>query len=123
MSISPAASIVKHTNSIRRKGRFRVRRVSRTPEFIKDNLQREPSSSPVKSTKVTTITTYDSVVPSPYLLPLSAIIHPKNEKMDVHIYNVSKLFAKNYDMNLASKYFLDESGKKFDLSHVCKGVL
>ena len=104
---SGSSNIVKHANSIRKKGRFRVRRVSKTPDGIKDNLKRESSSSPVKSVTITTNTMFEDVIPVHYN---STTKQEQTGKIDVVIYSVSKLFAKYYDINLASKYILDELG-------------
>ena len=108
---SASSNVVKHASSIRKKGRFRVRRVSKTPEGIKDNLKRESSSSPVKSVTVTTTNSmFEDVVPlQHYPSPHSTTRQGQNGK-DVIIYSVSKLFAKYYDVDLASKYILDELG-------------
>ena len=111
ITMSSVSSNVKHSNSIRKKGRFRVRRVSRIPEALKDNFQRESSSSPVKSVTVTKNKNVDTDIPISHF-SLSSSTLTKNEKTDVVVYNVSKLFEKNYDINLASKYYMDESGNK-----------
>ena len=106
---STSSGAVKHANSIRKKGRFRVRRVSKTPEGIKENSKRDESSSPVKSVSIATNPICKDVVSLPYIS--QPINRTRNVgKFNVVIYNVSKLFSKSYDINLASKYILNEEG-------------
>ena len=111
ITMSSISSNVKHSNSIRKKGRFRVRKVNRMPEALKDNLHKESSSSPVKSVTVTINENVDNDISISHSSISSAALI-KNEKADVVVYNVSKLFKKNYDIILASKYYMDESGMK-----------
>ena len=112
ISSSSSGSNLKHASSIRKKGRFRVRRVSKTPEGSKDNIKREASCSPVKSVSITAI---NSIYPN-VVAPQSVVNQPvmnhqaKRGVIDVIVYNVSILFSKSYDLNLASQYVLDESG-------------
>ena len=81
------------------------------PEALKDNLHKESSSSPVKSVTVTINENVDNDISISHSSISSAALI-KNEKADVVVYNVSKLFKKNYDIILASKYYMDESGMK-----------
>ena len=106
---SASSNVIKHSNSTRKKGRFRVRRVSKTPDGLKDNLNREASSSPLKSVTIARNTMFENVIPPHYTL-LSTPRKVQKEIADVIIYNVSNLFVKYYDVDLASKYILDESG-------------
>ena len=112
ISSSSSGSNLKHASSIRKKGRFRVRRVSKTPEGSKDSIKREASCSPVKSVSITAIS---SIYPN-VMAPQSFVNQPvmdhqgKRGMTDVMVYNVSILFSKSYDLNLASQYVLDESG-------------
>ena len=113
----------KHGNSTRKKGRFRVRRVSRTPDNIfRDNLlKREASESPVKSAhdsitsnSISTLNTINKriVSLSNFSLPAHTMDGESGEKkMEIKVYDVSKLLEKSFDRNLASSYILDESGK------------
>ena len=106
---SASSNVIKHANSIRKKGRFRVRRVSKTPDGLKDSLKREVSSSPVKSGIVATNAMFEDVIPLHYA-SLSTTRVGQHGRKDVIIYSVSKLFGKYYDTDLASKYILDELG-------------
>ena len=106
---STSSGALRHNNSTRKKGRFRVRRVSKTPEGIKQNLRREVSSSPVKSVSITTNHICEDIVQLRYM-PRSTG-RKENHGNLVVIYNIAKLFANCYDIDLASKYILDELGK------------
>ena len=107
---SGSSGALKHANSIRKKGRFRVRRVSKTPEGIKESLKSESSSSPIKSVSIATNPIYKDVVSLPHIS--QSIKRPTGNagKFNVVLYNVSKLFSKSYDIDLASKYTLNELG-------------
>ena len=112
ISSSSSGSNLKHASSIRKKGRFRVRRVSKTPEGSKDNIKRETSCSPVKSVSIAVKSAITpNVISSQLTVNQSAYTsQAKRDFIDVTIYDVSKLFSKSYDNNLAAKYILDESG-------------
>ena len=109
MSSSSSGSNLKQSNSMRKKGRFRVRRVSKTPEGSKDNIKRETSCSPVKSVSIAV--TSSNVFSTPLAVNQSTYTSQKKQEIiDVTVYDVSKLFSKSYDTNLAANYMLDESG-------------
>ena len=118
VSSTSSGNNLKHASSIRKKGRFRVRRVSKTPEGSKDNIKREASCSPVKSVSIATFTSICQDVVAPQSYGNQPIItgQQKRSMGDVKIYNVSKLFWKSYDLNLASNYILDESGKNWNIT-------
>ena len=109
ISSSSSGSNLKHASSIRKKGRFRVRRVSKTPEGSKDNIKREASCSPVKSVSISSICP-NLVAPQSFVKQPVLNHQGKRGVIDVMVYNVSILFSKSYDLNLASQYVLDESG-------------
>ena len=109
MPSTTSSKALKHTNSTRKKGRFRVRRVSKTPDGIKNSLKREASSSPLKTVSISTNAVWQGMDQSTYLTQ-SINTRRKDRKIDVVIYDVSKLFSKYYDIHLASKYTLHESG-------------
>ena len=112
MSSSSSGSNLKQSNSMRKKGRFRVRRVSKTPEGSKDNIKREKSSSPVKSVSIAMTSSITPNVISSQLADNQSTYtsQTKRDIIDVTVYDVSKLFSKSYDNNLAANYILDESG-------------
>ena len=109
MPSTTSSKTLKHTNSTRKKGRFRVRRVSKTPDGIKNSLKREVSSSPIKTVSIATNAVWQDMAQSTYLTQ-STNTRRTNRKIDVMIYDVSKLFSRQYDIQLASKYTLHESG-------------
>ena len=109
MPSTTSSKALKHTNSTRKKGRFRVRRVSKTPDGIKNSLKREASSSPVKTVSIVTNAVWQGMDQSTYLTR-SINTRRTDRKTDVMIYDVSKLFSRYYDIQLASKYTLHESG-------------
>ena len=112
ISSSSSGSNLKHASSIRKKGRFRVRRVSKTPEGSKDNIKREASCSPVKSVSITEISSIYPNVVAPQSFVNQPVMNYQRKRgvTDVMVYNVSILFSKSYDVNLASQYMLDELG-------------
>jgi hypothetical protein len=107
---SASSGSLKHANSIRKKGRFRVRRVSKTPEGIKEGLKRDSSSSPIKSVSISTNPIYKDEVALSHINQSIKKTAGSSGKWNVVVYNVSKLFSKSYDIDLASKYTLNELG-------------
>ena len=107
---STSSGALKHANSIRKKGRFRVRRVSKTPEGIKEGLKGDSSSSPVKSVSIATNPIYKEVVTLPNISQSIKRTTGNAVWCNVVLYNVSKLFSKSYDIDLASKYTLNGQG-------------